>query len=111
MGRGFDTCGDGFDTCVKTTSPIFPKTVDYDFAFLIGNEPHQINPEIYDKENLKYTKALAYMGEINWIIQFDSILRSYCRYFNSSYNNNLNRRMETGNYNDYSNDNITTDRC
>ena len=57
------------------------KDDDYDFAFLIGSEPHKLYPDIYDKDNLKYTKALSYIGEINWIIQFDSVY-----YFQEGFN-------------------------
>ena len=81
------------------------ENVDYDFAFLIGNEPHQINPEIYDKENLKYTKALAYMGEINWIIQFDSVF-----YFYEGFKPNQNLNVYTDDLNPISFDESLNDK-
>jgi len=46
---------------------------NYDLSFMIGSELHQTYPDKYDKDNLKYTNALSYMGEINWIIKFDEV--------------------------------------
>jgi len=46
---------------------------NYDLAFMMGSELHQTYPNKYDEENLRYTNALSYMGEINWIIKFDEV--------------------------------------
>ena len=46
---------------------------EYDFALMIGDEPHQVWPEEYDKENLVIIYNKLYLGEIDWIIQFDEV--------------------------------------
>lgn len=61
---------------------------NFDFAFLIGDELHNIYPNQYDKDNLKYTKALSYMGEINWIIEFDEVF-----YFPEGFKLDINNKI------------------
>jgi len=58
---------------------------EYDFALRIGDEPHQISPDIYDKRGLKYTNAQSYVGQTYWIIQFDEVY-----YFPEGFKLNIN---------------------
>lgn len=46
---------------------------NYELSYMVGSELHQAFPDKYDKDSLKYTNALSYMGEINWIIKFDEV--------------------------------------
>ena len=61
----------------------------YDFGFLIGNELHKIYPDKYSEDNLIYTKALSYFGEINWIINFDEVF-----YFPEGFQINQNDKID-----------------
>ena len=62
---------------------------DYHFTFKIGYEPHVISPNIYDKENLKDTPALSYMGEVNWILEFHDVF-----YFPEGFKLNINNYID-----------------
>ena len=62
---------------------------EYDFALRIGDEPHEVSPDIYDKGSLKYTNALSYVGETNWIIQFDEVY-----YFPEGFKLNINTNSD-----------------
>ena len=66
---------------------IFSKTKekgneDYDFTFKIGYEPH-------DKDRLKVTPALSYMGEVNWILEFHNVF-----YFSEGFKLNINNYID-----------------
>ena len=57
------------------------------FELMIGNENHPISPNIYNKENIKYFPTLFYMGEINWIVQFDEVFYFPEKFKLNLYNN------------------------
>ena len=61
---------------------------EYDFTFKIGYESHQ---NIYDNnnDNLKNTRALSYMGEVNWILEFHDVF-----YFPEGFKININNNMD-----------------
>ena len=61
---------------------------EYDFALKIGYESHQ---NIYDNnnDNLKITQALSYMGEVNWILEFNDVFY-FPEEFKININNNIN---------------------
>ena len=63
--------------------------IDYDFAFKIGYEPHKISSNIYDEDNLKVTPALSYIGEVNWILEFNDVF-----YFSEGFKLNINNYMD-----------------
>ena len=50
-----------------------PNKDNYDFEFKIGYEPHQISPDIYDKDSLLYINPLSYDGEVNWILKYGEV--------------------------------------
>ena len=49
------------------------KDKNYDFEIIIGKQLHQLYPDKYSEEDLKNIKALAYSGEIDWIVEFDEV--------------------------------------
>ena len=67
----------------------------YDFEIIIGSEPHNISPDKYDTNDLKYINALSYSGELNWIIEFHEVF-----YFPENFKLNINNNL--GDFNEIS---------
>ena len=76
------------------------KKENYDFKLLIGNEAHLIDS---NEDNLKYTKALSYAGEINWMIDFKEVF-----YFPEGFK--LNKKKSIKDYNEISFDTKLNDK-